>query len=221
MELKAQLRTVFGRKTKSLRNDGFVPAELYGHGVENLHLKVEAREFEKVYREAGESTVVNLDLGGDKENRSVMIYNVVNDPVTDKVLNIDFYQVRLDEEIQVDVPIVFAGVSLAVKEGGGVLVKAIQEIEVEALPNNIPHDITVDISVLKTIGQSIHVRELNIPEGIKVSLDPETVVATVTEKMAEEVAPVAEVDLSEVKTESELKKETAEAKKASSEEAPK
>jgi len=219
MELKAQLRTVFGRKTKSLRRDGFVPAELYGHGVENLHLAVEGREFEKVYSAAGESTVVNLVLGEDEENRPVMIYQVVNNPVTDEILNIDFYQVRLDEAIKVDVPLSFVGVSLAVKESGGVLVKAIQEIEVEALPNNIPHDILVDISALKTIGQSIHVRELNIFSGVKVSLDPETVVATVTEKMAEETAPVAEVDLTAVKTEGEIKKENAEAKKINTEEA--
>jgi large subunit ribosomal protein L25 len=214
MDLQVKSRKLLGKKVKTLREKGLIPAELYGHEVQNIHLLVDSQDFKTIYREAGENTIVNLIIDEKKEKKPVMIHDVAVHPVTDEVLNIDFYQVRLDEEIRIDVPVLFTGIASAVKDKGGVLVKALQEIEVEALPGNIPHDISVDVSVLKEIGDSIHVSDLVISNKAKILLDKDAVVVTVTEKMTEEeeVEASAEVDLEAVKTESETKSKEEEPK---------
>lgn len=213
MELAVQQRNTFGKQVKALRAQGLIPAELYGRGVENLHLVVPSRNFHKVYKEAGESMMINVVV--EDKKIPVMIQEVGRDPVTDEVRHVDFYQVRLDEKISVAVPLVFTGEAPAVKTGG-VLVKAMHEIEVEALPHQIPHSISVDVSSLHEIGSSIYVNNLVVPEGVEVEPEGTTVVATITEKAKEEEeAPVAaEVDLSAIKTEGEEKKAEKEKKAA-------
>lgn len=205
MELAVEKRTQFGRALTALRERGFIPAELYGRGVENLHLSVREKDFTRVFREAGESALVTIAVNGDK--RPVMIHDVSFDPVTDEVMSVDFYQVRLDEKIRVKVPLEFTGDSAAVK-AGGVLVRAMQELEVESLPAEIPHAITVDLNALTEIGTSIYVEHLSIPKSAKVFVDPKTVVATITAKMTEEEEQKlsAEVSVDAVKVEAEEKK---------------
>ena len=203
MDLVATTRSVLGRKVRGLRKDGLIPAELYGNGVSNMHLTVQERDFEAAYTEAGESSIVHLVVDGASDKRPVMIHDVQRDPVTGSATAIDFYQVRLDEEIEVSVPVVFTGVSPAVKDFGGVLVKSIQEVDVEALPQNIPHDITVDISVLANIGDAIHVSDLAVSGDVKILMDAKAVVASVIAKMTEEedAAQAAPIDVTAIKTE--------------------
>jgi large subunit ribosomal protein L25 len=208
MDLNATHRTTLGRKVNTLRKEGLVPAELYGHGIENIHLSVDAKKLEEVYDESGESVMVNLVIDADAgKKRPIIINDLALDPVTDEILSADFYQVRLDEKITVYVPIIFTGVSGAVKDEGGILVKAMQEIEVEALPNDVPKEIVVDISKINHIGESIHISDMDIASNIEVLVDAETVIATVTEKASEEEEQVAsaEIDVDAVKTEAEIK----------------
>lgn len=211
IELKAQQRTAFGRAVTALRKAGFIPAELYGHGVENIHLSVPAKDFAKAFKAAGESTLI--DLAYDSKRIPVLIHDLARDSRSGDVLAIDFYQVRLDELIKVKVPIHFEGEAPAVKNLAGVLVKAVQELEVEALPASMPANLTVDLAELDQIGATIHVREITVPAGAKVLTDSETVVAAVTEQVKEEeiVAPVASVE--DVKVEGEEKKLERQAKK--------
>ena len=218
MELTVQNRKKFGKATKTLRRQGLIPAELYGHGVENLHLNMSAKEFQKVFKQAGESTLINLVLGG--EQRPAMIHDINVDPITDEVLSVDFYQVRLDERIKVKVPLNFIGDSPAVKDKGGVLVKAVQELEVEALPGNLPHSLDVDISLIQDIGGNIHVKDIKLGGDVKILANDVTVVAAVIEKVSEEaVAAAPEVTVESVKVETEEKKVERQAKKAASPEA--
>ncbi|MDP2696337.1 MAG: 50S ribosomal protein L25 [bacterium] len=213
MELSVQKREQFGRQTKALRRTGLVPAELYGRGLENLHLSVNAKEFAKVLKQAGESSIVDLLIDGEK--RPVLIHDVAVHPVTDEVTNIDFYQVRLDEKITVYVPVHFMGESQAVKDGG-VLVKAMQEIELEALPNNIPKALEVDLSKLTEIGQSIYIKDLSLSEDVKFFVDIETPVASVIAQVTEEeeaAMEAAATDVDAVKVESEEKKAERDAEK--------
>ncbi|MDO8429756.1 MAG: 50S ribosomal protein L25 [bacterium] len=184
MDLQVQKRETLGRKVNALRRKGLVPAELYGRGLENLHLTVPKKEFNKVFKVAGENTIVNIML--DNKKYPVLIQDVSYHPVTDEVLSADLYQVRMDEKLKVNVPVEFVGVAPAVKEKNGLLVKALQELEVEALPADIPHEFKVDVSKLVEIGQSIYVKDLTIPSGVKVLVNPETVVTTVTAKITEE-----------------------------------
>ena len=205
MELAAQTRTVFGKATKTLKKQGLIPAELYGHGVDNLHLSIPEKDFKKVFREAGENTVLSIVVGGLKH--PALVHEVSHDYVSGAVTHVDFRQVRMDEKIKAHIPLEFVGEAPAVKTYSGILNKTISEIEVEALPADLPHRFTVDVSSLTELNQSIYVRDIASPKGVKILVDPGTAVASVTPPMKEEeVAPPVAVDLSEVKVESEEKK---------------
>ena len=215
MELSVQKREVSSGKAAALREQGMVPAELYGHGLENLHLGVPMKDFKKVLGAAGESSVVTLNF--DSKKLPVLIYDVQYHPVTGEVTHVDFYQVRMDEVITTSIKVEFVGLPPAEKAFGGILVKAMQEIEVEALPGDLPSEIKVDLSVLAEIGNSIYVKDLKFGKGVKVLVSPETVVATITAPMAEEEVVAAPVDITAIKTEGEEKKEGRDAEKAAKE----
>ncbi len=214
MDLLVQTREKFGKAVKTLRQAGMIPAELYGKGIENLHLMVALKDFRKVLKQAGESSMINVVLG--KEKRPAMISNVELDPVSDEINTVDFYQVRLDEKIKIKVPFEFIGVSVAVTDQKGILVKPMQEIEVEALPANVPHSISVDLSKIMEIGQSVYVKDLKVVDDVKLLSESETVIATVTAPMTEEEEAklAAEVKPEDVKVETEEKKAERDAAKA-------
>ena len=221
MELTVQKREKLGRGVKALRKQGLVPAELYGRGLGNLHLSVSLREFRKVFKQAGENTVVQVLLEGKKH--PVLIQDVSYNPVSDDLESVDFYQVRMDEKLKVKVPVEFVGVAQAVKEKNGLLVKSLKEIEVEALPADIPQNFKADVSAITEIGQSLYVKNLSVPAGVKVFVSPDTVVATVTAKVTEEeelkMQQAAAVGVEGVKVETEEKKAEREAVKAATGEA--
>ncbi len=207
MDVAVEQRETFGKSVKSLRRAGKIPAELYGRGIGNLHLAVNRKDLEKAFRAAGESSVVTVKLGN--ESRPVLIHDVSRDPVTDEIQSVDFYQVALDQAIRVKVALAFAGEAPAVKAFAGVLVKAMQEIEVEALPMNIPSAIPVPLGGLAEIGASIHVDALAVPAGVKILAHPTAVVATVTAQVTEEeeqAAAAAVPGVEAVKVETEEKK---------------
>ena len=216
MELQVQKREKLGRGVSAMREKGLIPAELYGRGLANLHLSVPLKEFKKVYKNAGENTVVNAMLDGEKH--PVLIQDVSYNPVTDEMESVDLYQVSMDKKLKVGVPVEFLGVAPAVKEKNGLLVKALQEVEVEALPVDLPRELKVDLSRLLDIGQSIYVKDLEVPTGVKILTGPETVVATVTAKVTEEeelaMRQAAAEGVETVKVESEEKKAERDATKA-------
>lgn len=216
MELSVQKRGMLGRGVKALRKEGFIVAEIYGKGLENIHVSVPLKEFKKVFKQAGENTIVNVLL--DAKKHPVLIQDVSYNPVTDEMQSVDFYQVRMDEKLKVGVPVEFIGVAPAVKEKNGLLVKSLQEIEVEALPADLPHKIFADISKLADIGQSLYVKDLPVLSGVKILVSPDTVVATVTAKVTEEeelaMQQVAAAGVEGVKVETEEKKAERDAAKA-------
>ncbi len=216
MDLQVQKRETLGTRVKNLRKQGFIPAELYGKGLENLHVSIPAKEFKKALKEAGENTVVTVLLDGTKY--PVLINDVSYHPVTNDFRSVDLYRIRMDEKLKVGVPLEFVGISSAVKEKNGVLVRPLQELEVEALPMDIPRDIKVDVSTITEIGQTILVKDLDIPKGVRVLVDADAVVATVTAKITEEeelaMQQKSAGGVEEVKVETEEKKAEREAGKA-------
>ena len=214
MDLFVQKRERFGKQVKALRREGLIPAELYGHGIANLHLAVPAKDFARVFKEAGVNTIVNLLVGSGKH--PALIHEVGRNYLTGGVDHVDFYQVRMDEKIKAKIPIEFLGIAPAVKDKGGIVNKSVSEIEVEALPNDLPHRFEVDLSALSELNQSIYVKDIAVPKGVKILIDPETPVVTVTEPRAEEVveAAPATVDVTAVKVETEEKKVEREAVKS-------
>ena len=165
MELSVEKREKFGRAVSALRAKGLIPAELYGRGKENLHLSVGRKEFMKVFREAGENSIVTVVV--DEKKHPVLIHDISRDPVTDVVTSIDFYEVRLDEKIRVKVPLEFVGEAPAVKLGG-VLVKPVHELEIEALPADIPHAFTINVAELTEIGKSLYVKNISVSPLVKI-----------------------------------------------------
>jgi len=220
MDLAVQKREQFGKNTVALRGAGFIPGELYGHGIENVHLSIPEKDFAKVFKEAGENTVVNVVVDGKKH--PTLIYKVQYHPVLDTVIHADFYEVRMDEKIKTHVPVEFVGESPAVKGLSGIVVKAVQEIEVEALPGDLPHVIEVDLATLTDIGANFYVKDLKPIKGVEVLPDPETVMVTITAQMTveEEAALAGPADVSEVKVETEEEVAAREALKAEGGEAP-
>lgn len=184
--LKAEPRTVLGKKTKHLRAEGIIPAEVFGHGAENQHVSVAEKDFMKIYREGGENAVIELSIGGEKV--STLVSHVAQDHVSGKVLAIDFHRIKKGEKIRTHVPVEYVGNDMAAK-AGFVLVKVTSQLEIEALPENIPHSFQVDISGLQEPGENIEVKDMTLPEGVKLFVAPETVLVTVGEKAKEEIAP--------------------------------
>ncbi len=212
MDLAVQKREKFGKQTKVLRREGILPAELYGHGVPNMHLSVAAKEFNKIFKEAGTNTVVTLNLGATKT--PALIYEVKRDGLTGEPEHVDFYQVKMDEKIQAKVPINFVGESPAVRSLGAILNKSMTEIEVEAFPQDLPHMLDVDLSALLDVNASIYVRDIAVPKNVKVLVDEATAVVTATPPAPEEeVKPAEVVDVSAVKVETEEKKAERQAEK--------
>jgi|SRR3989338_711877 len=221
IELKAEPRLVLGGKARALRRSGLLPAILYGKNQDSLPLQVSLKDFNKVLKTAGESTLIYVNVS--EQSYPTIIHDVSRDSLTDEVLHADFYKVRLDEKIKTKVPVVFIGESPAVKESGGIFIRNVNELEVEALPQDLPHEITVDIFSLKNFGDQILVKDVDLGTNVKIETDSETIVATVQEPMSEEElkasleTPTVGVEDVEVikKEKEEVAEETAETKEES------
>jgi large subunit ribosomal protein L25 len=196
LKLKSTIRTETGGKLKKLRKDALIPAVIYGHKIKNQLLKVGYREFEDVYKKAGENTLINL-LIGDSSKGKVIIYNLQVDPVSDKFLHIDFYQVKMDEKISAEIPLNFIGESEAVKNEGGVLIKNMNTVKVESLPQALPKKINVDISQIKKLEEAIHIKDLDVPENVKLAAQGDEVVAIILKPRAKEELEATEEKVEE------------------------
>jgi len=221
LSISAKIRKELGKKVKSLRKMGVLPAVLYGHKIKNLNLELDLKEFEKIYKEAGESSLIKLEVKNQKSKTElpkeakvkkrtessltvdeflVLIHDIQFDHLTQKLIHIDFYQPELKEEVEVTVPLIFEGEAAAVKDLGGTLVKNISEVEVKALPQNLSHEIKVDIGNLKTFEDNILIKDLIVSKEVKILKEPEEIVAKVTqpEKVEEELEKPVEEKVEEV-----------------------
>lgn len=199
--LNAKLRDV-AIKNDVLRSEGSIPAVFYGFKKDATSLTVNKIDFTKVFKVAGETTTIKLDTPSGSFD--ALIHEVQYDPKTNQPIHIDFLSVDMTKEIEVDVPFEFVGEAPAVKSGG-ILVKVMHEVKVSALPSNIPHAITVDVSSLETTESVIHLKDLAMPSGVTVLEDIENVVASIA--VAKEEVESAPVDLSTIEVEAKGKKE--------------
>jgi len=172
---------------KKIRQEGYVPGILYGPNLENILVKVQEKEFKKIFKEVGESTLVNLQIEDLGKSFNVLIHDFQKDPLDGNFLHIDFYLPGEKSKVKVNVPIVFEGESKAVKERGGVLIKEIQEIEISGPVNLLPKEVKVDLSKLEEIGDKILIKDLILPRGIKILKNPEEIVVNVISQEKEEI----------------------------------
>lgn len=220
LELKSEKRTLLGKKVKSLRRDGILPAVVYGGKEGATPIELNRKEFSKVLKAAGETTLVKLFVG--EKTKNVLIHDIDRDPTTEEIRHVDFYEVNMEEKITAKVPLVFVGEALAVSDLSGILVKTMQELEIRALPADLPHQIEVDISQLKTFDDNILVRDIKLPKNVETIEHEETSVAVVTpprtEKEIEALSGQVEEKVEEVAVETEEKvKERAEGKEEKTE----
>jgi len=184
MILNAKIRDK-NKKAGFYRKNGQLPAVVYGPNIEPKSLVVDYKEFSKVYKEAGGSSIIQL-LIEDGKQYNVLIHDVDIDPLSRNFIHADFYSIPLDEEITASIPIVFIGESEAVKSLNGILSKNIQEIEVSCLPKYLPKELKADLSLLKTFEDNIKVKDLDIPENVKIKMHKEDIVASVLPPRSEE-----------------------------------
>lgn len=220
IKLNVSARTETGKALTKLREQGVVPAVLYGHDVAPVSLSVNYLDFSRAYKTAGESTLIELALDG-KKPVNALIHDVATHPLSGRFVHIDFYQVNMKEEIETDVPLEFVGESLAVKSLSGILVRSLEEVKVKCLPSDLPHALEVDLSKLATFEDAIKIGDIKIPKDVQVLDDLETIVATVapprTEAEMDALNEKVEMDVTKVEgvvketpeasTEGEAKKE--------------
>jgi large subunit ribosomal protein L25 len=192
-------------KLEVIRTAGNIPAIIYGAGIENpMSVSVEREALKKAWKSAGGSSAVTLTIDG--KNYEVLIHDIQIDPKTDNAVHIDFMALDKKTKVTVGVEIEFVGESPAIKSGAGTLEKMLHEVEVEALPADLPKSIIVDITKLENVGDQIHVKDLVITKGVEVKNDPEDTVVVIT-GLQQETETTAEVDLSAIEVEQKGKKE--------------
>jgi len=195
--LNAKTRTLFGRKVKKLRREHLLPANIFGKKTDSTAIQLEITSFQKVFNQSGETSLIDLVVDGQKP-RPVLITNIQTDPVLDTTIHVDFHQVDLTEKVTANIPVEVIGESPAVKDKGAVLVTVLNEIEVEALPGDLPEKFEIDISTLKEFGDNITVAAIKAGTKIEIKLAPEETVVLVQEpreEVVEEVAPAVDAEV--------------------------
>ncbi|MEA1909942.1 MAG: 50S ribosomal protein L25 [Patescibacteria group bacterium] len=200
-----------GVAPNTLRRDGEVPGIVYGKEADPLQIAIPTIELKKIFKEAGESTIINMTVDGSKdEPMMVLIKDTQLSPDRGEFLHVDFYRIKLGEKLRVTLPLTFEGEPPAVKNLGGILITNKNEIEIECLPKDLISEIIVDLSKAEELDSAITIKDLEVPEGIEVLDNEEETVAVVTPQQEEEEEPVvseeeavASVEASEEKSEDE------------------
>ncbi|HET7099488.1 MAG TPA: 50S ribosomal protein L25 [Patescibacteria group bacterium] len=192
--LKAEERKITGRKVKTLRKLGLIPANVYGKDIKSVSLQVNQKEFKDVYKEVGETGLIMLELG--KEEKPVLVHNRQLNPKTEEVIHVDFLQVNLKVKITANVPVEVIGEPIAEKQGVGTVVQYLKEVEVEALPTDLPEKFEVDTTELAEVDQAIYVKDLKFDKSkIEVKTNEDEIVVKVEPPQKEEevIAPIVAV----------------------------
>src|SRR5437870_13399077 len=195
VKLKAEPRASVGRSAvRKLKARGVIPAIIYGGKDKPQPLQVSARDINAMMSHAsGENVLVELEIAGEKSNRTALVQEIQHSPVGGDILHIDFHAISMDETIQAEVPLEPSGVPNGVKNFGGLLEQSLRSLAVECLPRDLPDRVTVDVSGLN-IGDSIHVRDIQLPTGVAAKVQPELTAFSVLAPVVEEEPAVAEAE---------------------------
>jgi len=215
IELKVASREILGKRVKHLRRQGITPVHVFGHGIESLALQCDTKELERVLSRAGQTRLIDLKLAKEKKPRTVVVREFDRDWRRGELVHVDFYQVKMEEKIRLEIPVVLIGEAPALKAKTNMLDHALGTLTVECLPAKIPGSIEVDISSLTELDQAIRVKDITLDKDITALNNPDLVVAKISlrpvEKVEEKV--VEEVVEAEAKAEAEVAEEAAEAPK--------
>jgi len=204
--LKAEPRKVLGKKVKTLRRHGVLPAVVYGHKTKAQPLSVDLGSFNRAYAQAGTSSLIEIDIGGQKKINA-LAHEPQYDPIQGTPIHVDFHRVKMDEKIRTEIPLQFTGKAPAVEQLDGTLVTPRDNIEVECLPKDLVHSINIDLSKLATLENQIKVGDITPPPGVEFVTDAEEVIALVEPPRSEE--ELAELETSAAETEVEAVEQAA------------
>ena len=193
--LNVAKREAFGKKLKKLRKEGLLPGNVYGKDFKSTAIQMPIKDFLAVYEEAGHSGVVDVKFDG--ETVPTLIHEVTNDHITHQPLHVDFYKVNLREKVKATVPVVVTGEPAAVTEKLGLLLQSLNEVEVEALPTDLPENVEVDVTHLAQVGETVKVADLKVAGDVAILTDPETEVARIAELVSKEAEEQAAAEAAE------------------------
>lgn len=197
IELTVANRELLGKKVRFLRRQGITPVHLFGHGIESLALQCDTNELKQVIGRSGKTRLINLIVNNEKQPRPVIIREVQTVPTTGQSLHVDFYQVKMSEQVKMEVPIVLVGEAPALKLKDNMLVHELDTLEIECLPANIPNAIEVDITSLIEPEQAIRVGDIKVDKDITVFNDPEQVVVKISIRHVEVIEEEEVVEIEE------------------------
>ena len=206
--LQAEKRTVTGKQVKHLRREGILPANMFGRGIKSMSVQLPLKDFQEVYKKAHETGLVDLTVEGEKY--PVLIQNVHSHPITYVPLHADFFKVNLKEKVKATVPIIGIGEPKAVTDKIGVLLQTLSEVEVEALPADLPENFEINIEGLAQIGESLTIADLKLPADVEITAEPTEMIFRIDELVseeAEELAAEEEAEAQEASEEGEAKTE--------------
>lgn len=203
--LTAQSRAVTGKQVRQLRQQGLIPAVVYGHRTEPMALQIEERALRQLLQRVGGNQLIRLEVGDGGAPRMVLVREIQREPIKRRLLHVDFYEVVMTERIRTAIPVILTGASPVVERGEGLLQHGAGAVEVECLPGDLIQNIEIHLSQLTAVDQEITVGDLDLGEKIEVLSDPGTVLARVLpveeEVIEEEVAPAAEAEVQVVRPE--------------------
>jgi large subunit ribosomal protein L25 len=186
-QLVSEPRTVIGKKVKKLRREGLLPANVYGKGLESTAIQVKLSDFQTVFKEVGETGLIDLQVNGEK--RPVLVKNMHQTFPHHVPLHVDFYQVNLKEKVKTMVPIVLTGEPVAVTEKLGLLLQTLAEVEIEALPEELPENIEISVEKLAAVEEQLSVEDLKAPSGVTILTAGDQIIAKIGELVVEEPEP--------------------------------
>ena len=187
--LPAEKRTITGKRVKHLRREGILPANMFGKGIKSISLQLSLKDFEKVYDEVHETGLVDLTI--DKEIHPVLIQNIHIQPITHTPLHADFFKVNLKEKVKATIPVIGLGEPKAITDKIGVLLQTLSEVEVEALPADLPENIEISVESLAQIDDSLTVADLKAPTGVEILAEPAEMIFRIGELVSEEAEELA------------------------------
>jgi len=194
IELKVTNREILGKKVRFLRRQGITPIHIFGHGIKSLAVQCDTAELKRVMAEAGKTRLINLKLASEKRPRTAVIREVQIEPRTGQSLHVDFYQVKMEEKVKVEVPIVLVGEAPALKSKDNMLLHELNTLEIDCLPGKIPNSIELDITSLTEPEQAIRVEDIELDKEITVLNDPEQIVVKISLRHVEVVEEEAVVE---------------------------
>ncbi len=197
IELQVAKRDTLGKKVRFLRRQGITPVHVFGHGIESATLQADTAKLKRGLARAGRTGLISLTMAGEKTPRRVIVRETQVEPRTGELLHVDFYQVRMDEKLNVEVPLVLIGEAPALKSKENTLAQTLNTLSIESFPDKIPARIQLDISSLLEADQTLRVKDLVLGEDITILNDPEVVLARISTRKAEKVEEVVVAEAAE------------------------